>query len=71
MITHAELEWPVPDARPLPPEHRERAVRHQFGLATALGALRALSSDDLEGIEPAHARQWIAAGALDPRSEPV
>jgi hypothetical protein len=62
-------EWPVPDARPLPAEHRERAVRHQLGLAAALGALRALDPGALEGIEPAHALQWIAAGALDRRSE--
>lgn len=68
-MTYADPEWPVPDKRPLPPGHRERAVRHQHGLEAALRALRALSSDDLQGIEPAHARQWIVAGVLDRRSK--
>lgn len=69
-MTHVDLEWPVPDTRPLPPGHREHAAHHQLGLAAALGALRALSSDDLEGIEPAHAQQWVAAGTPDRRKEP-
>lgn len=38
---------------------------------TVIGALRALSSGDLQGIEPAHARQWIAAGAPDRRRKPA
>jgi len=70
-MVHADPEWPVPDTRPLPPGQRERAVRNQLGLEAALGAMRALSSNELKGIEPADAWQWIAAEAIDRRSEPA